>query len=161
MRKIFLYGGLLLAGYGAYEYYRTQLLILENSDFSVAGLKIKEKSANKITFAIKLRVVNKSEQEFIIKKYDLMLWLNNQSIGSVKNSNVDVTLKGFGAETFIEFDYTFNPQQIGILDVLFKLLKDRGNNTLTVRGDLSVRRGYFTFDVPIDFTYTLKELLSE
>jgi hypothetical protein len=161
MRKVLLYGGLALAGYGAYEYYRTQVALLQNSEYSLAGVSIKEKSPNKVTLGLKLRVVNNSEQEFVIKKYDLMLFLNNRMIGNIRNSALDVKLQGFGNETIIPFDFSFNPKEVGIVDVLFQLLTAKLSNTITVRGDISVKRNWLTLKVPVDFTYSLREMLEE
>ena len=159
MRNILLLGGLGLVGYGAYTYYKTEVALLEESEISLSKLKILDKSPDNVTLRITVKVVNNSEQEFTIRKYDLMFLINNKFVGNIRNSDVDTKVKGFGGESFITFDFSFNPKEVGIADILYQLLQRKGNSTILVKGDISAKKGYLTVKAPLDIKYTLRELM--
>lgn len=159
--NLVLLSGLGLVGYGAYEYYRTQFAVLQKSEIGLSGIRIKERSPDNVTLAITLKVKNNSEQEFVISKYDLMFHINNHFVGSIRNSDVDRLVKGFGGETKITFDFSFNPKDFGLLDVLYTLIRAQSNSGFTIRGNIVVRKGFISITAPIDVTYRLSELLKK
>jgi hypothetical protein len=161
MRSLLLLGGLGLVGYGAYIYYKTEVAILEESEISLSGIKVIDKSPSNVTLRISVDVKNNSEIDFTIRKYDLAFIINNSYIGKIINSNVDTLVKGLGGTSTITFDFSFNPKQVGIANVIYSLLTRRGTSQFTTRGIVSVRKGLISVDAPIDVTYSLRELLED
>jgi hypothetical protein len=160
MRKIILLGGLGLVGYGAYTYYKTEMAVLEQSEISLGSIKILDRSASNVTLNVSVKVKNNSEQEFIIRKYDFLLLINNSLIGKIQNSNLDTLVKGFGSTSIINFNFSFNPREIGIANILVQLASRQSNSTFTLRGNLSVKKSFITLSTPLDITYSLKELMA-
>jgi|DEB0MinimDraft_10_1074344.scaffolds.fasta_scaffold43963_3 hypothetical protein len=161
MRSLLLLGGLGLVGYGAYTYYKTEVAILEESDISLSGIKVIDKSPSNVTLRISVNITNNSEIDFTIRKYDLAFIINNSFIGKIINSNVDTLVKGFGGTSQITFDFSFNPKEVGIANVIYSLLTRRGTSKFTTRGFVSVKKGLISVDAPIDVTYSLRELLED
>jgi len=161
MRSILLLGGLGLVGYGAYTYYKTEVALLEESEISLSGIKVLDKSPSNVTLRITVDIKNNSEIDFTIRKYDLMFIINNSMIGKIRNSNVDTLVKGLGGTSQVTFDFSFNPKEVGIANVLYSLLTRRGTSTFTARGTISVKKGLISVDAPLDVTYSLRELLEE
>ena len=159
MRKILFALGIGGLVYGTYRYYMLQSDILYYSKVKLADVKILKADHDNVLLNISLDVTNNSEFEFIIKKYDLAIFINNKKISNIQNSNLDERLKGDGATSRINFDVRFNPLQFGILDVFSQILKTLGQTIVSITGSLVVQKGVLTIDIPMDLTYKLKEFV--
>lgn len=158
MRSLLFLAGIGLVGYGGYQYYRTQTALLSKTDVSLSGVKIVERSLNKVTIRFTIDLVNKSEQEFILRKYDLKVMMNGKYLGDIKNTGMNTLVKGLGGKTSITSDFTFNPKTVGIEDMLTLISRGRSSQ-IRIFGTVSARKGIILVDAPIDTTYTLAELL--
>ena len=152
-------GGLGVASYGAYRYYNSQISILENSDISLQNVELINQNKTNVTFRFNLKITNNSEQKFTIKNYSIQLLFNNNFIGNVNSSDLNTVIQPNGGTTPISFDFSFNPSQIGLVDILSGLISNKLKSTLSLRGRVVVKKGFFTVNSPLNFDYSLKELL--
>ncbi len=159
MKKLLLFGGLGLVTYSLYTYYKKQLSILSKSKISLGSIKIVYFKLDRIKINIGIDVKNDSEQEFTISNYNLNLYLNDNYIGKVNNSNVDVVVKGNGRTSRISFDYEFNPNENGIGQALYQTLANKTGSPLRVLGTVSVKIGMIKLNIPIDYTSKLKDFM--
>lgn len=157
MRKILFLLGVGGVVYGAYRYYMVQSDILSQSKIKLVNIEILSKKADNFTLRITISITNNSEYAFTIKKYDLVIFMNEQKVTTIKNSNLDEKLAGNGATSFISFNVAFNPSQFGLWDILGQLLQTFGKTLVSVKGDVQIKKGILTIDMPMDATYSLNE----
>ena len=158
IRGLLFLGGLGVAGYGVYRYYTKQLAILQDSDISLLNVKLVNQTKTNVTLRFNLKVVNKSEQEFTIKEFNSRVLFNNKFIGNIEAPNINKTILPNGGTTLVSFDFTINPQQIGLTDILAGLITNKLKSNLSLRGRMKIKKGFVTLDSPVDIDYTLKEL---
>lgn len=151
-------GGLGALSYGAYRYYASQIAILENSKVDLISINLVNRTKSNVTLRINLRVTNNSEQSFIIKNYKFGIYFNNKFIGNIENSEVDKVIQPNGGTTNVSFDFSINPNQIGLTDILSGLISNRLQSTLSLRGRIVAKKGLITIGTPIDVDYSLKDL---
>jgi len=159
IRGLFLLGGLGALGYGVYRYYNSQVAILEDSDIDLVNVKLINQTKTNITLRFNFTVTNNSEQTFTIKEYKIGVYFNQKFIGDIQNSELDKQIKSGGGKTNISFDFSFNPQSIGLADVLSGIIIRRLQSVITLRGRFVVKKGFFSVNSPLDINYTLKEFL--
>jgi LEA14-like dessication related protein len=145
--------------YGAYRYYQIQSDILYYSKIKMSGLKIKQATAELIIFEVKLKVTNNSEFAFTLMKYNLGIYINNNKVSDVKNSNVNEVLEGNGSTSEISFDVKFNPKQFGLLDLFRQVLSSLKKTVVGVRGDMKIKKGILNIDIPLDLTYKVDDFV--
>ncbi len=136
-------GGLGVASYGAYRYYNSQISILENSDISLQNVELINQNKTNVTFRFNLKITNNSEQKFTIKNYSIQLLFNNNFIGNVNSSDLNTVIQPNGGTTPISFDFSFNPSQIGLVDILSGLISIKLKSTLSLRGRVVVKKRFF------------------
>jgi len=158
MRKILFALGVGGVVFGAYRYYMVQSDILYHSKIKLANIEILSKKADNFTLRITINITNNSEYAFTIKKYDLVIFMNENKVTTIGNSNLNTRLAGNGGVSEISFKVSFNPAQFGLWDVLGQLLKTFSNTLVSVKGDVQIQKGILTIDMPMDATYKLKEM---
>lgn len=151
-------GGLGVASYGAYRYYKSQISILSKSKVSLDSVDLVNQNKKNLTLRFNLKVTNDSEQEFTIKKYDFELLFNNQLIAEIENSNFNTVINSNGGTTIVSFDFSVEPNQIGLSDILSGLLSNRLKSVLSLKGRIVAKKGFITLDSPIDVNYSLNKL---
>ena len=163
VRSILSAVGVVALGYGAYRYYSLQTDILKDADISVVGVNIKDHSLKNVTIGVKAKIVNNSEYSFILRNYDISIFMDNVYAGNIKNSNIDQKINGKGESSIIEFDFSFDPSQlkINVLSAIQNLLSKKGNTLISFNGSVGIRKGVIFLDIPFDVTYKLKELVQK
>ena len=157
MKKLLLFLGVGSVVYGAWRYYALQGEILAKSKIKLANIEIIEKKRDNITLKISLNIINNSEYDFTLKKYDLAVFLNNKKVSSVQNSNVNEKLAGNGAISTISFMASFNPIQFDLLDMLAQLLTTLGKTLVSVKGEIQIQKGILNINLPTDLSYKLED----
>ena len=114
---------------------------------------------HKITLNITINVTNDSEFDFVLKKYDLVIAVNNNKVSKIKNSNVNEKLKGNGSTSQLNFDVSFNPREFGLADILSQVITTLGKTMLSVTGSLVVQKGVLTIELPLELTYKIEDFI--
>lgn len=103
MKKVLLFSGLALAGFGLYRYFRYQIQMALNYDYSLKDFQIISQEGNLINVSAVFSITNKSSFQVEIKSYYLQLYFKDlpfastestESITIQPNSTFDVTGTG-------------------------------------------------------------------
>lgn len=104
MKKLLLFGGIGLAGFGFYRYFKYQINLALNYDYKIKNFKILNYDSEKINVSVELEIVNNSAFEILINEYDLKLFFKGKNIANTKSKvpflvlpNNSFTLKTEGA----------------------------------------------------------------
>jgi LEA14-like dessication related protein len=124
MKKVLLLGGVGLAGFGLYRYFKYQIDLALNYDYKIKNFKILSYDNDRINASIELEVVNKSNFQILINEYDLKIFYKGKNFANAKKTtpflvlpNNSFTLKTDGVINVKEAQVTILPF---IQDVLAK-----------------------------------------
>lgn len=151
-------GGLGATTYGIYRYYTNQISYLKNSDISLLSVKLVSQTKSNITLKFNLEVTNKSEEEFKIVSFNSDVIFNGKLIGEIETPNINKTINPNGGKSFVSFEFSINPNQIGIADILAGLISNRLKSNLSLEGRMRIKKGFVTLDSPVSINYKLNEL---
>ena len=71
MKKILLFGGIGLAGFGLYRYFKYQVDLALNYDYKIKKFNIDSYDNDNINVSLELEITNNSSFEILVKEYDL------------------------------------------------------------------------------------------
>jgi len=103
MKKVLLFGGVALAGFGLYRYFKYQIELALNYEYTLKDFKVLGQKDNMLSVSAVFSITNKSSFKVIVKDYDLQLFFKDLPFASTKlkqsitvqpNSTFEVT--GFG-----------------------------------------------------------------
>jgi len=124
MKKVLLLGGIGLAGFGLYRYFKYQIDLALNYDYKIKNYKILSYDNEKINASIEIEVVNKSNFEILVNEYDLKISYKGKNFANAKKTtpflvlpNNSFTLKTDGVINVKEAQVTILPF---LADVLAK-----------------------------------------
>lgn len=84
MKKVLLFGGIGLAGFGLYRYFKYQVDLALNYDYKIKNFKILGYDKDKINVSIEIEIKNNSSFEILIKEYDLKLSFKGKNFANTK-----------------------------------------------------------------------------
>lgn len=73
MKKALLFGGIGLAGFGLYRYFKYQVDLALNYDYKIKNFNIDSYDNDNINVSLELEITNNSNFEILVKEYDLKL----------------------------------------------------------------------------------------
>jgi len=85
MKKLLLFGGIGLAGFGLYRYFKYQIDLALNYDYKIKNFKILNYDNENINVSVELEIVNNSAFEILINEYDLKLFFKGKNIANTKS----------------------------------------------------------------------------
>ena len=104
MKKLLLFGGIGLAGFGFYRYFKYQVDMALNYDYKIKNFKILNYDNENINVSVELEIVNNSAFEILVREYDLKLFFKGKNVANAKSKvpfavlpNNSFTLKTEGA----------------------------------------------------------------
>ena len=86
MKKILLFGGIGLAGFGLYRYFKYQVDMALNYDYKIKNFKVLGYDNDNINISVELEIVNNSSFEILVKEYDLKLFFKGKNIANAKKN---------------------------------------------------------------------------
>ena len=86
MKKVLLFGGLALAGFGLYRYFRYQIEMALNYDYSLKDFKILGQEGNMVDVSAVFSITNKSSFQVEIKSYYLQLYFKELPFATTQSS---------------------------------------------------------------------------
>jgi LEA14-like dessication related protein len=86
MKKALLFGGIGLAGFGLYRYFKYQVNLALNYDYKIKNFKILSYDNEDINVSVELEIVNNSSFEILVKEYDLKLFFKGKNIANAKKN---------------------------------------------------------------------------
>jgi LEA14-like dessication related protein len=91
MKKTLLFGGLALAGFGMYRYFKYQVNMAMNYDYKIKDFKIDKIDGTNVTISIAVDIKNKSSFKVKVTEYDLQLAFKGIPFANTK-SNVEIEI---------------------------------------------------------------------
>lgn len=86
MKKILLFGGIGLAGFGLYRYFKYQVDLALNYDYKIKKFNIDSYNSDNINVSLELEIVNNSSFEILVKEYDLKISFKGKNFANTKNN---------------------------------------------------------------------------
>jgi LEA14-like dessication related protein len=87
MKKALLIGGIGLAGFGLYRYFKYQVDMALNYDYKIKNFKVLSYNDQNINVSVELEITNKSSFEILVNEYDLKLSYKGKNFASTKSNN--------------------------------------------------------------------------
>jgi LEA14-like dessication related protein len=87
MKKILLFGGIGLAGFGLYRYFKYQVDLALNYDYKIKNFKILSYDNEKINVSLELELTNNSSFEITVNEYNLNLSYKGKNFATTKSKN--------------------------------------------------------------------------
>jgi LEA14-like dessication related protein len=103
IKKVLIIGGVGLAGYGLYRYFKYQVDLAMKYDYKIKNFKYLGIDGNNIKVSATIQITNKSDFQLIVNSFDLDLYYNGKKFADVistkpttiePNKSFDIT--GFG-----------------------------------------------------------------
>lgn len=85
MKKVLLFSGIALAGFGFYRYFKYQVDMALNYDYKIKNFKIDSYDSQNINVSLELEIVNNSSFEILVKEYDLKIYYKGKNIAIANN----------------------------------------------------------------------------
>jgi len=148
MKKILLFGGIGLAGFGLYRYFKYQIDLALNYDYKIKKFKVESYDSEKINASLEIEVTNKSNFQILVNEYDLKISYKGKNFANAKKKTPFLVLpkNSFSLKT----DGTINikESQVSILPFLADVLAKRPIN-FEVSGFIKVK--FIGIDYTLNF----------
>jgi LEA14-like dessication related protein len=94
MKKILLFGGIGIAGFGLYRYFKYEVSQALNYDYKIKNFKYEnvDIANNKIDVSMEIDLTNKSTFELLVKSYDLQFSFKGINFANSKSNNSFIIL---------------------------------------------------------------------
>jgi LEA14-like dessication related protein len=92
MKKVLLFGGLAIAGFGLYRYFKYQIDLALNYDYKLKNFKIISQEGDIIKVSATFEIINKSSFKVDVTSYDLQLFFKDIPFALTK-SDEKVTIQ--------------------------------------------------------------------
>jgi LEA14-like dessication related protein len=92
MKKVLLFGGIGLAGFGLYRYFKYQVDLALNYDYKIKNFNILGYDSDKIKTSIEIEIKNNSSFEILIKEYDLKIFFKGNNFANALTKTPFVVL---------------------------------------------------------------------
>ena len=127
MKNLLLFGGIGLAGFGLFRYFKYQIDFALNYDYKIKNFKILSYDSDKINASLEIEVENKSNFQILVNEYNLKISYKGKNFANAKKTtpflvlpNNSFTLKTEGVINVKESSVAVLPF---IQDVLAKIQK--------------------------------------
>ena len=84
MKKVLLFGGIGLAGFGLYRYFKYQVDLALNYDYKIKNFNIDSYDSENINVSLELEITNNSNFDILVKEYDLKLFYKGKNFADTK-----------------------------------------------------------------------------
>ena len=146
--------------FGLYSFYNRQIAILQNLEFDVANVQIKDTDWTGTKLLITLNVINRSEIDFTLTGYDLVIMVNGEQVSKVSNKNLNEKVKDLGQLSKINFYATINPEQLFTTDIIENVLGNFGETDIRISGKVGIRKwGINLPEYTLDLPFKLKDFI--
>ncbi len=148
-----------LIGTAAYFFYKKQIELLQDMEYQFAGIGAGNISLTNTVATLKIKIISKSTLEAEILDLDLDVYINGSYVGKVtEKSKIIIPAKGY---SIVELNVQTNPMQAGtdLFGVLPQIVKNKDAN-MTLKGFAKTKSAVVTVKVPVDYTESIKYLMS-
>ena len=157
MKKLIFIGS--LAGVASYFIVRAvrQQMLLEESCFNVVGFQIRQAGIRYAKIAMQLKIKNKSSLNLVISNQTYDVYIGSSYVAKI--SKPDSIKLPKHSDTTVWVDIEFDPAKV-LTEGMTALLANQQLTTLSIRGKFAARTGIILMRIPVDFSATLKEVMT-
>jgi len=138
MKKVLLFGGIGLAGFGLYRYFKYQVDLALNYDYKIKNFKILNYDNENINVSLELEIVNNSAFEILVKEYDLKLFFKGKNVANAKSKIPFAVLPNNSLTIKTEGTINVQESKVAILPFIQDVLAKRPIN-IEVSGFVKVK----------------------
>lgn len=165
MKKVLLIGGIGLAGYGFYRYFKYQVNQAVNYGYSIKSLNVINSDSTSVTLEIEIEIQNNSSFEVLVRSYDLQLYFKDKQFANSKSNqsfkvlpNNSFTLKTTGKINLSELKQSVLPFVMDVLKRKPINIQVSGNikvKFLGINSTLNFNKQEFTYSADFLKDYNL------
>jgi LEA14-like dessication related protein len=138
MKKVLLFSGIGLAGFGLYRYFKYQVNLALNYDYKIKKFKVLKYDNKNIDISLEIEIENKSNFDIIINEYDLKIFFKGQNIGSTKTKTPFTVLPKSSFTLKVTGQININETKISVFPFIQDVLARRPIN-IEVLGFINVK----------------------
>lgn len=138
MKKVLLFGGIGLAGFGLYRYFKYQVDMALNYDYKIKNFKVLSYNDDKIDVSVELEIINNSSFEILVKEYDLKLSYKGKNFANTKSKVPFAVLPNGSFKLKTEGVINIKESQVAILPFIQDVLGKKSIN-VEVTGYVKVK----------------------
>lgn len=150
MKKVLLFGGIGIAGFGLYRYFKYQISQALNYDYKIKSFKYENVDIpnNKIDVSLQIDLTNKSSFEVIVKSYDLKFGFKGVQFANSISNNSFVILPNSSFPLKINGTIDLQKAKTSVLPLVKDILARKPIN-IEVNGNVKVK--FIGINSSIDF----------
>jgi LEA14-like dessication related protein len=138
MKKVLLFGGIGLAGFGLYRYFKYQVDMALNYDYKIKNFKVLGYDSENINVSLELEITNNSSFEILVKEYDLKLFYKGKNFANTKTKVPFAVLPNNSFNLKTEGVINIKDSKISIIPFIQDVLGRKPIN-VEVTGDVKVK----------------------
>jgi LEA14-like dessication related protein len=148
MKNIFLFGGIGLAGFGLFRYFKYQIDLALNYDYKIKNFKVLSYDSNKINASLELEVVNKSNFQILVNEYDLKISYKGKNFANAKKTTPFLVLPNNSFTLKTEGVINVKESSVAVLPFIQDVLAKKPIN-VEVTGSIKVK--FIGIDYTLNF----------
>jgi len=149
MKKLLLFGGIGLAGFGLFRYFKYQIDLALNYDYKIKKFKVESYDSEKINASLEIEVVNKSNFQILVNEYDLKISYKGKNFANAKKTTPFLVLPNNSFTLKTEGVINVKESQVTILPFLQDVLAKKPIN-FEVSGFIKVK--FIGINYTLNFT---------
>jgi LEA14-like dessication related protein len=138
MKKGLLFGGIGLAGFGLYRYFKYQIDLALNYDYKIKNFKVLSYDSDKITASLEIEVMNKSNFQILVNEYDLKISYKGKNFANAKKTTPFLVLPNNSFTLKTEGVINVKESKVAVLPFIQDVLAKRPIN-VEVTGFIKVK----------------------
>ena len=140
MKKVLLFGGIGLAGFGLYRYFKYQVSQALNYDYKIKNFKYTNVDVenNKIDVSLEIYLTNNSSFEIVVRSYDLLFAFKGVNFANSKSDNSFVVMPNTSFPLKINGTIDLQKAKASVLPLVKDILA-RNPINIEVSGNVKVK----------------------
>jgi LEA14-like dessication related protein len=152
-------GAIGLLSYAIYSYGKRQYELITSFTYKIVGASIIQISTTNIEFTLDLLFQNNSSLEMTIKSMNLLFYLNGVQAATINQQEPFIIAAN--STTLIPANIHVDPTAIinNIMSII-NLQEALSDSVFTIQGNVSVKSGFVSAIVPVNYQTTYKQLMN-
>ena len=158
--------GLSTIGYGVYRVLKEQTKLLKSYCWKIKNVVINTFRMDEVYLTFILLLKNQSDIDVTLTNFDLDVFLNNEKVAKVINTDIGIDWKARGVSE-IKFDVKFNPKDVfssisKVTTLAIDIFSNKENVLIGVKGNVTAKHNFIKVsDLPIDYAMSLASITED
>jgi len=148
MKNLLLFGGIGLAGFGLFRYFKYQIDLALNYDYKIKNFKVLSYDSEKINTSLEIEVVNKSNFQILVNQYDLKISYKGKNFANAKKTTPFLVLPNNSFTLKTEGVINVKESSVAVLPFIQDVLAKKPIN-VEVTGSIKVK--FIGIDYTLNF----------